>query len=81
MHVPLHAQDKGQLREADCALRSTSVEREICLSKDLTRLDAMLNDHFAELRRKMTAKQFAPVQQKQRSWVLERDTCRATQPV
>ena len=40
-------------REAYCAARKTVAERQICLSRDLTRKDAMLNEVYGELRAKL----------------------------
>ncbi len=77
MRAPLFAQDKGALREAYCAFRTTPAQREICLEKGLTRLDAALNDVYAELRQKMTARQFTPVRDEQRTWLADRDRCKA----
>lgn len=54
----------------DCARASTSVERQICASAELSSLDTELAEHYSE---RMDS---AGVRQAQRAWLRQRDACR-----
>jgi uncharacterized protein len=69
------AQNKGQLREAHCAARPTPTEQAICLDKNLTRRDGQLNEVYAALQAKVSARRFRVIRDQQRSWLSQRNRC------
>lgn len=66
---------KWEMREAECAKRPTASEREICLDRDLTRKDGVLNEVYKEIRRTLPASDFSILRDEQREWLVERNTC------
>ncbi len=76
---PVQAQRSGptkwEQREADCATRPTPSEREICLDRDLTRKDGVLNEVYQDVRRRLSSSDFAILRDEQRDWLRERNTC------
>ncbi len=77
--LPTGAQRSGptkwEMREADCATRPTASEREICIDRDLTRKDGVLNEVYHEVRRALNASDFAILRDEQRDWLVERNAC------
>jgi uncharacterized protein YecT (DUF1311 family) len=86
VHIPL-TQLKGMMRRDprapspgfDCAKASSEVERAICSSRELARLDRHVADrYFDTLAWAVDAPARAKIRNEQRAWLKERDThCRA----
>lgn len=74
---PVLAFDKGAARERACASEPTPTRREICLDRQLTRMDAALNEVYGELSRQMSKADFNSLRSEQRDWLRERDLCGA----
>lgn len=69
--------DKAASRAEACATRDTPAERMICGDRQLTRLDAELNELYAMLRGSMTAADFRYLRDDQRDWLNVRNRCGA----
>jgi len=59
----------------DCAKAGTATEHAICGDVILGRLDAELGQTYSQIRRSMSSSSFAPIRDRQRSWMNTRNSC------
>lgn len=69
------AQSKAALREAYCSKLPTATEEEICLDRQLTRLDSEMNEIYAKLKKQLTTSQFKRLRGRQLEWLGRRNRC------
>lgn len=70
-----HAQSKAERRAAACAALTQPSTRAVCRNRHLTRLDGRLNEIYRDLRSQLSAKAFAALRRKQRTWLEKRNRC------
>ena len=69
------AQTKAERREAFCARQQHAAEREICLDRNLTRLDDDLNRIYRRLSVKLPSARYRRLRKAQLAWLKERNAC------